>query len=121
MAKDFLNSGILGANVSDAGGRVFRAIGTDNLPTPEYDGRFFETFPTVWANAYAFRKELEKGTPEAVEEWPTLFLLHYFGVLHLTRSTRRKSRMNMIEICGWLCTELIRGTKMKANCSQSAF
>lgn len=83
MARDFLNAGILGANISAPGGRGFRAINTDNLPTPEYDGRFFETFPTVWAKAYAFRKELEKGDPTAIEEWMTLFLLHYFGVLHL--------------------------------------
>jgi len=89
MAKDFLNQGILGANVSAAGGRGFRAINTDNLPIPEYDGRYFETFPTVWANAYAFRKELEKGDARAVEEWLTLFLLHYFGVLHLENFDQR--------------------------------
>jgi hypothetical protein len=83
MSKDFLNTGILGANVSAAGGRGFRAVNTDNLPIPEYDGRYFETFPTVWANAYAFRKELEAGSPDALSEWLTLFLLHYFGVLHL--------------------------------------
>ncbi len=88
MARDFLNSGILGANVA-AGGRGFRAINTDNLPVPEYDGRYFETFPTVWANAYAFRKELEAGSPEAVGEWFTLFLLHYFGVLHLENFDQR--------------------------------
>jgi hypothetical protein len=89
MAKDFLNQGILGANVSSAGGRGFRAINTDNLPIPDYDGRYFETFPTVWANAYAFRKELEKGDRQAVEEWTTLFLLHYFGVLHLENFDQR--------------------------------
>lgn len=83
MSKDFLNAGILGANIAAAGGRGFRAINTDNLPVPEYDGRYFETFPTVWANAYAFRKELEMGSPTALDEWVTLFLLHYFGVLHL--------------------------------------
>ncbi|HRI05258.1 MAG TPA: hypothetical protein PLL77_16090, partial [Pyrinomonadaceae bacterium] len=83
MSKDFLNAGILGANISSAGGRGFRAINTDNLPTPEYDGKYFETFPTVWANAYAFRKELEMGSQTAIDEWVTLFLLHYFGVLHL--------------------------------------
>lgn len=89
MARDFLNSGILGANVSAAGGRGFRAINTDNLPIPEYDGRYFETFPTVWANAYAFRKELEADSPEAIGEWFTLFLLHYFGVLHLENFDQR--------------------------------
>jgi hypothetical protein len=89
MSKDFLNSGILGANVSAAGGRGFRAVNTDNLPIPEYDGRYFETFPTVWANAYAFRKELEVGSPEAIGEWFTLFLLHYFGVLHLENFDQR--------------------------------
>jgi hypothetical protein len=89
MAKDFLNSGILGANVSAAGGRGFRPVNSDTLPVPEYDGRYFETFPTVWASAYAFRKELEKGTPSAIEEWMTLFLLHYFGVLHLESFDQR--------------------------------
>ncbi|MFN0141501.1 MAG: hypothetical protein ACKVQW_15625 [Pyrinomonadaceae bacterium] len=83
MSKDFLNAGILGANISAAGGRGFRPINTDNLPIPEYDGRYFETFPTVWANAYAFRKELEMESQIAIGEWITLFLLHYFGVLHL--------------------------------------
>lgn len=90
MAKDFLNQGILGANVSGAGGRGFRAINTDNLPIPEYDGRYFETFPTVWANAYAFRKELEKSDPRAVEEWATLFLLHFFGIVHIIEYSQAK-------------------------------
>jgi len=90
MAKDFLNSGILGVNISAASGRGFRPINTDNLPIPKYDGRYFETFPTVWANAYAFRKELETSDQRAVEEWTTLFLLHYFGVLYLESFDRRK-------------------------------
>lgn len=90
MSRDFLNSGILGANIAAASGRGFRAINTDNLPTPDYDGRFFETFPTVWAGAYAFRKRLEKGDAQAMEEWVTLFLLHFFGVLHVEDFDQRR-------------------------------
>ena len=84
MAKDFLNSGILGGGAGFADGAGFRAIKIDDISSPDYDPRFFETFPTVWASAYAFRKSLEQGNEATIEEWTTLFLLHYFGVLHLT-------------------------------------
>jgi hypothetical protein len=83
MAKDFLNSGILGGGVGTAPKSGFRAIKTEYIGNPDYNPRFFETFPTVWASSYAFRKALEQGDETAIEEWATLFLLHYFGVLHL--------------------------------------
>jgi len=83
MAKDFLNSGILGGGVGTAGKSGFRAIKTEYIGNPDYNPRFFETFPTVWASSYAFRKALEQGDETAIEEWATLFLLHYFGILHL--------------------------------------
>ena len=89
MAKDFLNSGILGGGAGFADGAGFRAIKTEYVGSPEYDPRFFETFPTVWASGYAFRKALEMNSETAVEEWMTLFLLHYFGVLHLTTFDER--------------------------------
>ena len=80
--------------------RGFRSIATDNIGSPEYNSKYFETFPTAWATAYAFRKSLEadpkerEGATDSAEiemaatvatiEWATLFLLHYFGILQLT-------------------------------------
>lgn len=90
MSKDFLNQGILGANIATAGKRGFRPVNTDNLPAPEYDGRYFETFPTVWASAYAFGKQLESGDRRSVEEWITIFLLHYFGVVSVVHFDKLK-------------------------------
>lgn len=99
--KDFLNSGILGGGAGVAEKRGFRAIRTEYITSPDYDPKYFETFPTSWAAAYAFRKVLDlpvktgtvgDGGPfiddvsEAVEEWATLFLLHYFGIVHLSES-----------------------------------
>ena len=95
--KEFLNAGILGSGAGVAQRRGFRPVSIDYIGSPDYDARFFETFPTVWANAYAFRKSLdaEARTPTgelartlgrlgpATEEWASLFLLHYFGILHL--------------------------------------
>lgn len=89
MAKDFLNAGILGGGSGVADKRGFRSIKTDYIGSPDYNPKFFETYPTVWASAYAFRKSLEKGENGAVEEWATLFLLHYFGVLHLETFDQR--------------------------------
>lgn len=101
MAKDFLNSGILGGGARFADSTGFRAIKTDYIGSPEYNPRFFETFPTIWASAYAFRKALEMGDETAVEEWATLFLLHYFGVLHLAAFDERKL-MNEYDKDLWL-------------------
>jgi hypothetical protein len=89
MAKDFLNQGILGGGAGVADKRGFRTINTGYIGSPEYDARFFETFPTVWASGYAFRKSLEIGDAIAVEEWATIFLLHYFGILHLQEFSRQ--------------------------------
>jgi hypothetical protein len=83
MSKDFLNLTILGGQIPPADGRGFRSVRTDNLAEPQYDHRYFETFPTVWAAAYAFRKALEMGDAAAIEEWASLFLLFYFGGLKL--------------------------------------
>lgn len=83
MAKDFINSGILGAgaNVSDQAG--FRRVGSEYISDSEFDPRLSDALPTVWSEAIAFRTRLEQGNGIAVEEWATIFLLHYFGVLHL--------------------------------------
>lgn len=92
MSKDFLNQGILGgiAGVSDR--RGFRAISTYQIGSPGYDERYFETYPTIWAGGYAFRKALEHGDPAGLEEWVTLFLLHYFGVIHIREFTEETLR-----------------------------
>ncbi len=99
--KEFLNSGILGGGAGVAEKRGFRAIRTEYITSPDYDPKYFETFPTSWAAAYAFRKVLDlPGKPgqatdnglfvqevsQAVEEWVTLFLLHYFGIVYLSES-----------------------------------
>jgi hypothetical protein len=103
--KDFLNSGILGGGAGVAEKRGFRAIRTEYITSPDYDPKYFETFPTSWAAAYAFRKVLDlpvksgtasDGGPfiddvsEAVEEWATLFLLHYFGIVYLSESKQNE-------------------------------
>lgn len=101
--KDFLNTGILGGGAGVADKRGFRAIRTEYITSPDYDPKYFETFPTAWAAAYAFRKVLDlqvkpgigsdngsfvEEVSEAVEEWVTLFLLHYFGIVYLSESTQ---------------------------------
>lgn len=95
MSKNFFNSSILGASISEGNHRGFRTINPATLPPPKYDPRFFESFPTLWAQAYTFRKALETSSEGgenqenigkiAMEEWATLFMLFYFGAAHLRR------------------------------------
>jgi hypothetical protein len=88
-----------GAGVAEK--RGFRAVLTEYLTSPDYDPKYFETFPTSWAAAYAFRKVLDlsgktgqasengqivQDVSEALDEWVTLFLLHYFGIVYLSES-----------------------------------
>ena len=82
--KEFLNERILGSNAGTFRERTFERLGTGNIGQPVYNAKFFETFPTVWACAYAFQRSLEQNDQSAIEEWLSLFLLHFFGVLHLT-------------------------------------
>lgn len=107
--QEFLNAGILGDGAGVPQERGFRPISTDYIAAPEYDASFFEAFPTLWASAYAFRKAL---TPDrqsatgslrrdeadeldpATEEWVTLFLLHYYGVVHLMEYTQGELETN---------------------------
>jgi hypothetical protein len=99
--KEFLNSGILGDGAGVAEKRGFRPVLTEYLTSPDYDPKYFETFPTAWAAAYAFRKVLDlsvatghtsengaivQEVSQAVDEWVTLFLLHYFGIVYLSES-----------------------------------
>ena len=83
---EFLNTSILGTNAGTFGERTFAFIGTEKIATTPYDPDFFEAFPTMWANAYAFQKSIEPADArnrKAVEEWVSLFLLHHFQILHL--------------------------------------
>jgi hypothetical protein len=82
--KVFLNEGILGSGAIPPTGKGFHAIPTENIGNPEYDSRFFETFPTVWASAYTFTCSLDASDRQALEEWASLFLLHYYGTAHLS-------------------------------------
>lgn len=105
--KEFLNAGILGGGAGVPTRRGFRAISTEYIGSPDYNPEFFEIFPTAWASAYAFVKSLgaddaaaeagngaaarpadERVAAAATDEWMALFLLHYFGVVHLTAYTR---------------------------------
>jgi len=105
--KEFLNAGILGGGAGVAEKRTFRAVRTEYLTSPDYDPQYFETFPTAWAAGYAFRKVLdlpvkpgaEVGSvadevSSAVEEWVTLFLLHYFGVAYLAEFKQSELQQN---------------------------
>lgn len=82
--KALLDQEILGGNVGTIQARKFQTL---NLLRPKYNAKFFEAFPTTWAAAYAFQKQLEIHDQKAVEEWACLFLLHHFGVLHLATFT----------------------------------
>src|ERR1044071_2829989 len=100
--KEFLNLGILGGDAGIPERRGFRAVKTDYIGSPDYNARFFETFPTTWASAYAFRRSLaadrqtdygtvatdDEATIAATEQWMTLFLLHYFGTVRLVEYKR---------------------------------
>jgi hypothetical protein len=105
--KEFLNTGILGGGAGVAEKRSFRAVRTEYLTIPDYDPKYFETFPTAWAAGYAFRKVLDlpvkpgaetghfaEEVAAAVEEWVTLFLLHYFGVTYLAEFKQSDLQQN---------------------------
>jgi hypothetical protein len=78
--KAFLNESILGGNAGLEQSRNFQAL---SVARPEYNARFFEAFPTMWATSYAFQKRLEAGDRTTIEEWVCLFLLHNFGIGHI--------------------------------------
>ncbi len=83
---ELLNRIVLGGNAGTFPERGFYAVDKSKLGNPDYDPQFFEAFPSLWANAYAFQKAVEpprRRDPVAVEEWGVLFFLHFFGVLHL--------------------------------------
>lgn len=94
--KEFLNRGILGSGAGVPTGREFRTITKEHLIVPDYEQRFFETSPTMWASAYAFEKTLALAAKDkqlqssTVEEWATLFMLHYYGVLFAEEYTQHR-------------------------------
>lgn len=83
---EFLNTIILGSQAGIFGERVFDPVEKDKIGNPAYDPQFFEAFPTLWANAYAFQKSIESPDDRDqtdIEEWVCLFLLYFFQILHL--------------------------------------
>lgn len=104
--KVFLNNEILGGNAGIDESRRFKREA--KIQAPEYNAKYFETFPTVWACAYAFQKLLffygesaerhrnqqpaqetsavksnRRAAEVAVKEWAVLFFLRFFGIAHL--------------------------------------
>jgi hypothetical protein len=82
--KILLNREILGDPPAQQE-RRFSRIPATNLQPPEYNAKYFETLPTMWAEAYTFQRAIERGDRSALEEWVLLILLDYFGVIHLKR------------------------------------
>ncbi|MEW6733924.1 MAG: rod shape-determining protein, partial [Acidobacteriota bacterium] len=78
-----INLNILGQELGQISKHSFQPIIKDRINIPDYNAKFFETFPTVWAQTYAFRRLLEERNHRALEEWGSLLLLHYFRVAHL--------------------------------------
>lgn len=68
--------------------RRFSRVPATYIQAPDYNAKYFETLPTMWAEAYTFQRAIERADETAIEEWVSLFLLDYFGVLHLKRYER---------------------------------
>jgi hypothetical protein len=82
--KILLNKEILSDSQPPQERRFLRVPATYIQP-PDSDPKYFETLPTMWAEAYTFQRAIERGDRAAIEEWVSLILLDYFGVLHLKR------------------------------------
>ncbi|MBS1807714.1 MAG: hypothetical protein JST84_05945 [Acidobacteria bacterium] len=80
-----LNNSILGGNIPDQRERRFARVVASHLQAPEYNAKYFETLPTMWATAYVFQRAVEKEEPKEIEEWAALLALDYFGVLELKK------------------------------------
>jgi len=102
-SKILLNDGFLGANIGVLDERSFAIV--DNIPTLPYKADYFEATPTAWAGAYGFKKSLEQAhekeklekknnqrhaASQVTEEWVSLFLLHYAGIIHLESYNQRR-------------------------------
>ncbi len=78
-----LHPNILGSNITVTEERAFKATPVGDLQEPAYRAGYFETIPTTWAVAYSARRAIERRDRQALEEWLMLFLLDYFGQIHL--------------------------------------
>lgn len=93
---EFLPREILGDRAGALDPRTFASVSTDAIAKPLYLNKYFETFPTAWAAAYAFTKLLHRGDKvavaevyAAVREWVTLFALQYLNVAYVTADDRQ--------------------------------
>ncbi|HEX8620228.1 MAG TPA: hypothetical protein VF911_21795, partial [Thermoanaerobaculia bacterium] len=93
---ELLNRSILGDNSGVLDARTFGSVTTSAISLPAYHSKYFETFPSVWAAAYAFTRLLRRDNASPVEastavgEWISLFALHYLGVAHLAEFAKRE-------------------------------
>lgn len=85
-----LNNGIIEGEYQEPRQRSFGSV---SLGVPNagerFDPRYFETIPTVWAQAHAFEgRLLDAGTNAPVDsalgEWLALLALDFFGVVHFS-------------------------------------
>lgn len=93
---EFLHGSILGDNAGVLEARSFGAVNTGAIGLPTYRSKYFETFPSAWASAYAFSKllKLERVSKtealEAIGEWVSLFALHFLGIAHVEEYSRQE-------------------------------
>ncbi len=112
---EFLNKIILGDQVLRE--RDFDFVDKVRISNPAYDPRFFESFSTLWASAYAFQKAIEPPAGrdnKAVGEWVSLFLLHFYQVLHLEAFDKNKIESEY-SLDLW---SAISGTYLESNISR---
>jgi hypothetical protein len=93
---EFLHGSILGDNAGVLEARSFGTVTTGAIGLPTYRSKYFETFPSMWANAYAFSKLLKLVRVSKVEayqaigEWVSMFALHYLGIAHVEEYSRQE-------------------------------
>lgn len=93
---EFLHGSILGDNAGVLDARSFGTVSTGAISLPAYRTKYFETFPSVWASAYAFTKLLRRDNASsseaftAIGEWVSMFALHYLGVAHVAEFSKRE-------------------------------
>lgn len=83
-SKYFLNRDILGNNVNPSAERGMQSIGPTDIKPPNYDIRFLEAFPTMWANGYSFRRAIEEKQLSYLQEWAALFALRFFSLIKVS-------------------------------------
>lgn len=93
MLREFLNNEFIG-NLRPSQTTGFRPISANELATTRFDSKYFEATPTVWTSTFAFDRQLEDGDQQAIEEWVSLFILHFHRLLHLTTISGDDLRKN---------------------------